>query len=93
MFLNLGLIQANRSWGKALHKKGIGTSNRYFGWIALATCLLLTGILSIPIIRQLFGFAPLPSILLLFGMGMGGVSLLWFEGGKRIGPTRSKSMA
>jgi Ca2+-transporting ATPase len=75
---NLGLIQANRSWGRAL-VRGPGASNATFGWIALATLALLGCVLGIAEVRRLFAFAALPPTLLLAGVGAAAVSLLWFE--------------
>ena len=50
---NLCLIHANRSWGRSAWLGG-DTSNRQFGWIALATVVLLVCVLGVPAISQLF---------------------------------------
>jgi Ca2+-transporting ATPase len=78
---NLGLIHANRSWGRASWR-GPVASNRHFAWIALATLALLGGILSIPEVCRLFAFIRPTPPLLLAGVGMAVVSLLWFQGVK-----------
>jgi Ca2+-transporting ATPase len=75
---NLGLIHANRSWGQASWRRA-GSSNRYFGWIALITLVLLGAALGIPAISRLFAFVlPTPSMLL-GGVGVAAMNLLWFE--------------
>jgi Ca2+-transporting ATPase len=85
---NLGLIHANRSWGR-MSWRGPGASNRHFGWISLATLALLGGVLGVPAIRRLFAFAALTPTMLLIGAGVALMSLLWFEGVKwRLGRRR-----
>jgi Ca2+-transporting ATPase len=75
---NLGLIHANRSWRRASWHRS-GSANRYFGWIALATLVLLGAALGIPAISRLFAFVlPTPSMLL-GGVGVAAMNLLWFE--------------
>ncbi|WP_236905494.1 cation-translocating P-type ATPase [Collimonas arenae] len=75
---NLGLIHANRSWRQASWRRS-GSSNRYFGWIALTTLVLLGATLGIPAISRLFAFVlPTPSMLL-GGVGVAAMNLLWFE--------------
>ena len=79
---NLGLIHVNRSWQRSSWR-GPRESNRYFGWIALATLALLAGVIGIPQISRLFAFvAPTPA-LLLAGAGVALASLVWFEAVKR----------
>lgn len=79
---NLGLIQANRSWGHTSWR-GPGASNSHFGWISLATLALLGAVLGIPGISRLFAFAPLTPTMLLISASVAVLSLLWFEGVKR----------
>jgi len=79
---NLGLIQANRSWGHTSWR-GPGASNSHFGWISLATLALLGAVLGIPGISRLFAFAPLTPTMLLISASVALLSLLWFEGVKR----------
>ncbi len=89
---NLGLIQANRSWGRA-SKQAAGTAYRYLAWISLATGLLLAATLYIPAIRQLFGFVAPSARWLLFGVAVAVANLLWFETVKRLGFIRRKTMS
>ncbi len=78
---NLCLIHANRSWGRSAWLGG-DTSNRQFGWIALATVILLGCVLGVPAISRLFYFIPPSPIMLLAGLGAAIISLMWFEGVK-----------
>ena len=89
---NLCLIHANRSWSRSTWLGG-DTSNRQFGWIALATVVLLGLVLGVPAISRLFYFIPPSPIMLLAGLGAAIISLLWFEGvkqalGRRHSPVR-----
>jgi Ca2+-transporting ATPase len=78
---NLGLIQANRSWGRTYWRDN-SPSNWHFGWITVGTVVVLTGVLGVPAISRLFSFET-PSIVLLLGaLGLAMLSMLWFEGVK-----------
>ncbi|MEN9864465.1 MAG: hypothetical protein RL748_55, partial [Pseudomonadota bacterium] len=83
---NLGLIHINRIWGKTamIAVTGQPGAQRQFGWIALATVLLLGLVLEVPVISRLFSFAPLPPLWLLAAVGLAGLSLLWFEAVKQV---------
>jgi Ca2+-transporting ATPase len=78
---NLCLIHANRSWGRSAWLGG-DTSNRQFGWIALATVILLGCVLGVPAISRLFYFTSPSPTMLLAGLGAAIISLMWFEGVK-----------
>jgi Ca2+-transporting ATPase len=78
---NLGLIQVNRSWTRALPHRH-GEPNRHFGWIASATLALLVCVLVVPEISRVFAFVRPPPLMLLAGAGAALLSLLWFEGVK-----------
>jgi Ca2+-transporting ATPase len=89
---NLCLIHANRSWGRSAWLGG-DTSNRQFGWIALATVILLGCVLGVPAISRLFYFLPPSPIMLFAGPGVSIIALVWFEGvkwalGRRHSPVR-----
>jgi Ca2+-transporting ATPase len=89
---NLALIQTNRSWSRSTWR-GHGESNRQFGWIALATIVLLGVVLAVPAAGRLFSFAQPSPMLLLAALGVSALSWLWFEcvkWGLRQGPTRAQ---
>ena len=79
---NLGLIHANRSWGRTAWL-GSAESNRQFGWIAAGTVLVLGAVLGVPAISRLFSFAAPPPVLLFAALGVAALSMLWFELVKR----------
>jgi Ca2+-transporting ATPase len=79
---NLGLIHANRSWGRTV-LSGNPESNRQFGWIAAGTVVVLGLVLSVPVISRLFSFAAPPPAMLLAALGAAVLSMVWFEGVKR----------
>ncbi len=78
---NLGLIHANRSWGRTSWRAS-STFNGHFGWITLATLVLLGCVLAVPEISRLFSFVQPRPDMLLAGIAMALLSLLWFEGVK-----------
>jgi Ca2+-transporting ATPase len=80
---NLGLIHANRSWGRTA-LLGNSESNRQFGWIAAGTVVVLGAVLGVPAISRLFYFAAPPPVMLLVALVVAALSMVWFEGVKRI---------
>jgi len=80
---NLGLIHANRSWGRT-SLSGNPESNKQFGWIAVGTVVMLGVVLSVPVISRLFSFASPPPVMLLAALGGAMLSIVWFEGVKRV---------
>jgi Ca2+-transporting ATPase len=78
---NLALIHVNRSWAPTF-LRGPKATNNSFVWISLFTLLLLSTVLTIPVVRRLFSF-DLPSFhLLLGGLSAVVLGLGWFEGVK-----------
>ena len=75
---NLSLIYANRSWNRPCWS-GHRSENRYFGWMVLATAVMLACVLGVPAISRLFAFAPPGPALLALGLGAAVLGLLWFE--------------
>ena len=80
---NLGLIHANRSWGRTA-LLGSAESNRQFGWIAGGTVVVLSAVLGVPAISRLFSFSAPTPVLLLAALGVAGLSMVWFEGVKQV---------
>ncbi len=86
---NLGLIHANRAWGRTV-LSGNPESNRQFGWIAAGTVVVLGIALSVPVISRLFSFAAPPPVMLLAALGAALLSMVWFEGVKRFQRQRQR---
>jgi Ca2+-transporting ATPase len=80
---NLGLIQANRAWGRSA-LSGKAESSRAFGWIAGATVLVLGVVLGVPAVSRLFYFAAPTPVMLLAALGVSAVGIGWFELVKRV---------
>jgi Ca2+-transporting ATPase len=87
---NLGLIHANRSWGRTA-VSGNAESNQQFGWIAAGTVVLLGAVLSVPALSRLFSFAAPAPVMLLAAAGVAGLSMVWFEAVKQIQSRRLRS--
>jgi Ca2+-transporting ATPase len=86
---NLGLIHANRSWGRTV-LAGNPESNKQFGWIAAGTVVVLGIVLSVPVISRLFSFAAPSPAMLLAALGAAVLSMVWFEGVKRVHSRRTQ---
>jgi Ca2+-transporting ATPase len=80
---NLGLIQANRAWGRSA-VPGRAESSRFFGWIAAGTVIVLGVVLAVPPVSRLFLFAAPTPLMLLAAVGLAGLSVFWFEAVKRM---------
>jgi Ca2+-transporting ATPase len=85
---NLGLILANRSHSRLILAT-LRTPNAALWWVVGGTILLLSLVLSIPIVRDLFDFAPLSPLELGICLAAGIISQLWFEGLKVVTKHRS----
>ena len=75
---NLCLILTNRSWSGTIFDS-LRTPNRALRWVFAGTLCCLFLVLSVPALRDLFRFAPVPPIDLAACAGAGVVSVLWFE--------------
>ena len=80
---NLGLIQANRAWGRTA-MLGNAESNRKFGWIAAGTVVVLGVVLGVPAISRLFSFAAPAPAMLVAALAVAALSVGWFEAVKRM---------
>jgi P-type Ca2+ transporter type 2C len=89
---NLGLIHANRSWGRTA-LLGNADSNWQFGGIAAGTVVVLGAVLGLPAISRLFSFSAPPPTMLLAALGVAGLSMAWFEGVKQVQGRRIRSVA
>lgn len=79
VFANLGLILSNRS---LRHGAGVilRSSNRAMWWIMGLAIAVLTTVLYVPLLRELFGFNALHPDDLLMCAGAALASLIWLEG-------------
>ncbi|MDI9634153.1 MAG: cation-translocating P-type ATPase [Methanolinea sp.] len=75
---NLGLILVNRSWEKTVPET-LGHGNRALSVVAAGTLSCLALVLSVPPLRDLFGFCPVPLPVLLGAAALGIASVLWFD--------------
>jgi Ca2+-transporting ATPase len=87
---NLGLIHANRAWGRTA-LLGNAESNPQFGWIAAGTLVVLGVVLGVPVVSQLFAFVTPPPVMLLAAVGVAVLSVGWFEVVKRVQGRRARS--
>ena len=75
---NLGLIFANRSHSRLILAT-LRSPNAALWWVVGGTILFLGLVLYVPVVRDLFGFAPLSLLELAMCLVAGIISLLWFE--------------
>ncbi len=76
---NLALILTNRSWSRTVLET-LRTPNPALGLVIGGALIFLGLVLSIPFLRGLFQFAPLPAIEIAICLLAGMASILWFEG-------------
>lgn len=75
---NLVLILTNRSWSETMVRT-IQTPNKAMVWVFAGTLIGLALILSVPVLQDLFRFAPISIDELIMCVLAGVVSVLWFE--------------
>ncbi len=75
---NLGLIFANRSWHRTITDT-LRSPNRALWWVASSALVLLTFVLSVPGLRELFRMAPLHAPDIAISVVAGLLSIVWFE--------------
>lgn len=75
---NIGLIMINRSWSRTALAE-LKIPNRYLWWIILMAVFCLGLVIYVPFLQNLFGFDPLNWIEVLICLGVGLVSIAWFE--------------
>jgi Ca2+-transporting ATPase len=84
---NLALIFANRSWVRSGFVM-LRAPNPALWWVTSGTLVVLALTLSVPVLRDLFRFAPLDMPGLILSIIAGAVSVLWFEIFKRVARTQ-----
>jgi Ca2+-transporting ATPase len=75
---NLSLILTNRSWFESMIRT-LHRPNPAFWGITGATLIFLIAVLSVPVLREIFQFAPVPAPFLFLGGIAGFLSVMWFE--------------
>ncbi len=75
---NLALILTNRSWTRTIVSM-LREPNRALWWVVGGAALFLALVLYVPVLRDLFRFAPLHTVDLLICLIAGSISVLWFE--------------
>jgi P-type Ca2+ transporter type 2C len=88
---NLGLILSNRYWSKNV-LASLRYKNTSLFIIVAATLVLLTLVIFVPFLRELFRFGTLHFNDLLFCLGAGVACILWFEGVKYFGRPKANSL-
>jgi len=75
---NILTILTNRSWENNLFQI-IASPNASVKWIVGGTILFLVAVLYVPFLQSLFKFAPLSALQILSSVGVGLLSVVWFE--------------
>lgn len=83
VFANIMLIITNLSWSQGFIKI-LKSENKALWWVLSATVIALMSVLYVPVLRNLFHFAFLTFDDLAITFLSGAVSLLWFEGLKKL---------
>ena len=76
---NLALILANRSWTESIWTT-LRRPNRALVWVLAGAATFLMLSLYVPMLRELFSFAPLHVIDIAVSVILGCVGIVWFEG-------------
>ena len=85
---NLALILANRSWTRTI-VQSLRTRNSALFWVLGGAAGFLALLLSVPTLRELFGFSKLHADDLAVCLGAGLFSIAWFEGFKLLRARKS----
>jgi Ca2+-transporting ATPase len=75
---NLGLILVNRSWRHSLLRTA-SQHNPALWWVIVGALAFLLLALSLPILREVFHFAPIEPLQFLYCVAAGLASVVWFE--------------
>jgi P-type Ca2+ transporter type 2C len=79
---NLGLILANRSWRLSVWQTFRQRRNHTLKWILTGTAITLVVVLTVPAIRDAFGFGPMRAVDWLAAVAAGLAAVTWFEAHK-----------
>ncbi len=75
---NLALILVNRSWRHNMFKSA-SRSNAALWWVIAGALAFLLLALSLPVLREVFHFAPITPLQFIYCVAAGLISVLWFE--------------
>jgi len=75
---NLGLILVNRSWRHHI-LTSVRLHNPALWWVICGGLILLLLVLSLPILHEIFHFAPITPVQFLYCLTAGLASVIWFE--------------
>jgi P-type Ca2+ transporter type 2C len=75
---NLGLILSNRSWTHTFVAT-LMMKNVALWWVVNGAVIFLAVVLNVPVLRNLFGFAPLSTVDILICLLAAVISVAWFE--------------
>ena len=76
---NVSLIFTNRSWSRPILAT-LRSPNAALWWVSAGAVLLLALVFYLPVLRELFRFAPLHPIDVVITLAAGMASIMWFEG-------------
>ncbi len=78
IFANLALILSNRSWSER-SMNILSPPNRALWWVVGGALVFLAAVLYVPFLRRLFSFSILHFGDIMICLGVGVISLVWFE--------------
>jgi Ca2+-transporting ATPase len=90
---NLGLILVNRSWTKTVVGGLRGDRNPALAWVLSGAVGFLVLLLTVPFLRELFRFAPLHAVDVIWVLVAGVTGVLWFEVYKVLHAARLRGLA
>ncbi len=91
IFANLGLIFTNRSWSRTIPAT-LRSPNAALWWVIGGALLFLALVLYVPVLRDLFRFAPLNPGDLVICVVAGATSIIWFEAFKLLNGRRQQGV-
>ena len=86
---NLTLILINRSWSGTI-LASLKSPNPALWWISSGALILLSLVLYVPFLRELFRFSILPPSWLAVSITAGIASVIWFDALKKVMPTHGE---
>jgi P-type Ca2+ transporter type 2C len=88
---NLCLILTNRSWTLSI-LRSLAVPNRALLWVAAGATAFLGLVVYVPVLRELFHFAPVHAVDIGMALAAGLLSIAWFEVVKAVRGRRGKAL-